>query len=142
MTLSVLDPRTGDLVTQLTMTDAGGCAEAVRRARAAAAHVGSSVTGRAIARMCAERGAKALLENGGNDALIVDSGGDVGWAAGQAAVGAFANAGQICVSVERVFVVETVAGPFFDALWPRPAGGPSGSGRWSTSGSVSTYTDM
>jgi acyl-CoA reductase-like NAD-dependent aldehyde dehydrogenase len=80
------------------------------------AHVGSSVTGRAIARTCAERGAKALLENGGNDALIVDSGVDVEWAAGQAALGAFANAGQICVSVERVFVVETLAGPFLDAL--------------------------
>ena len=37
------------------------------------AHVGSSATGREIARVCAERGAKALLENGGNDALIVDA---------------------------------------------------------------------
>lgn len=79
-------------------------------------HVGSSVTGRAIARMCAERGAKALLENGGNDALIVDAGVDVGWAAEQTAQGAFANAGQICVSVERVFVVESVADAFLDAV--------------------------
>lgn len=46
------------------------------------AHVGSSVTGRAIARSCAERGAKALLENGGNDALIVDGDVDPVWAAG------------------------------------------------------------
>ena len=36
------------------------------------AHVGSSAAGRSIAKACAERGAKALLENGGNDALIVD----------------------------------------------------------------------
>ncbi|MGE2688931.1 aldehyde dehydrogenase family protein [Mycolicibacterium pulveris] len=80
------------------------------------AHVGSSVTGRAIARSCAERGAKAVLENGGNDALIVDAGVDPRWAAEQAALGAFANAGQICVSVERVYVVESIAEAFLDEL--------------------------
>ncbi|MCZ8380621.1 aldehyde dehydrogenase family protein [Mycobacterium sp. CPCC 205372] len=80
------------------------------------AHVGSSVTGRAIARACAERGAKAILENGGNDALLVDDGVDPRWAAEQAAQGAFANAGQICVSVERIFVTESVAQQFLDAL--------------------------
>jgi succinate-semialdehyde dehydrogenase / glutarate-semialdehyde dehydrogenase len=80
------------------------------------AHVGSSATGREIAQECARRGAKALLENGGNDALIVDSGFEPRWAAAQAALGAFANAGQICVSVERIFVVESVADAFVDAL--------------------------
>ncbi|OBB89954.1 succinate-semialdehyde dehydrogenase [Mycobacterium sp. 852002-30065_SCH5024008] len=82
------------------------------------AHVGSSATGREIARACAERGAKALLENGGNDALIVDADADVdpAWAAGQAALGAFANAGQICVSVERVYVVQSIADAFLNAL--------------------------
>jgi acyl-CoA reductase-like NAD-dependent aldehyde dehydrogenase len=80
------------------------------------AHVGSSATGREIARACAERGAKALLENGGNDALIVDADVDPRWAASQAALGAFANAGQICVSVERVYVVQPIAEPFVDAL--------------------------
>ncbi|BBZ76030.1 aldehyde dehydrogenase [Mycolicibacterium anyangense] len=80
------------------------------------AHVGSSGTGRAIARMCAERGATALLENGGNDALIVDADVDTGWAAGQAALGAFANAGQICVSVERIFVVAPAADRFLAEL--------------------------
>lgn len=80
------------------------------------AHVGSSATGRAIARACAERGAKTVLENGGNDALIVDAGVDPRWAAEQTALGAFANAGQICVSVERVFVVESLAGAFLDEL--------------------------
>ncbi|HTX97840.1 MAG TPA: aldehyde dehydrogenase family protein [Mycobacterium sp.] len=50
------------------------------------AHIGSSATGREIARACAERGAKAVLENGGNDALIVDADVDPGWAAGQIAL--------------------------------------------------------
>ena len=80
------------------------------------AHVGSSATGRGIARACAERGAKALLENGGNDALIVDAGVEPRWAAAQAALGAFANAGQICVSVERIYVVESAAEAFVDSL--------------------------
>ncbi len=80
------------------------------------AHVGSSATGRAIAQACAERGAKALLENGGNDALIVDDNVDPGWAASQTALGAFANAGQICVSVERVYVPQSIAEVFVGAL--------------------------
>ncbi|MEE6179758.1 aldehyde dehydrogenase family protein [Mycobacterium sp. 050134] len=80
------------------------------------AHVGGSAAGRQIARACAERGAKALLENGGNDALIVDDNVDPGWAASQAALGAFANAGQICVSVERIYVVQSIADVFLDAL--------------------------
>jgi acyl-CoA reductase-like NAD-dependent aldehyde dehydrogenase len=80
------------------------------------AHVGGSDTGRRIAETCARTGAVALLENGGNDPLIVDAGVDPRWAAGQAALGAFANAGQICVSVERVYVVRSVADAFVDAL--------------------------
>jgi acyl-CoA reductase-like NAD-dependent aldehyde dehydrogenase len=38
------------------------------------------------------------------------------WAAEQAATGSFANAGQICTSVERIYVHESVAEPFLDAL--------------------------
>ncbi|MGV0836379.1 aldehyde dehydrogenase family protein [Mycolicibacterium thermoresistibile] len=80
------------------------------------AHVGSSATGREIALACAGRGAKAVLENGGNDAAIVDAGVAPRWAAEQVALGAFANAGQICVSVERIYVVESMAAEFLDAL--------------------------
>lgn len=80
------------------------------------AHVGSTAAGRAIAQSAAATGAKVLLENGGNDALVVDSGVDPVWAAGQAALGAFANSGQICVSVERIFVHRDIAEPFLTAL--------------------------
>ncbi|HEX8854202.1 MAG TPA: aldehyde dehydrogenase family protein [Thermoleophilaceae bacterium] len=79
-------------------------------------HTGSVETGREIARVCAEQMKKALLELGGNDPLIVDDGVDPDWAAEQAASGAFANAGQICTSVERIYVHEAVAEPFIDAL--------------------------
>jgi succinate-semialdehyde dehydrogenase / glutarate-semialdehyde dehydrogenase len=80
------------------------------------AHVGSTAAGRAIAATCARTGAHAVLENGGNDPLVVDAGVDPAWAAEQAALGAFANAGQICVSVERVYAHEAVAAEFLDAL--------------------------
>ncbi len=79
-------------------------------------HVGSSVTGASIRRATAETGAHAVLEGGGKDACLVDEGVDPVWAAEQVALGAFANAGQICVSVERVYVHEAVAEPFLEAL--------------------------
>lgn len=93
------------------------------------AHVGSSATGRAIAAACARTGAKALLENGGSDPLIVDAGVDPVWAAGQAAIGAFANAGQICVAVERIYVHRDVAEDFADALVDRAQALRVGPGR-------------
>ena len=79
-------------------------------------HTGSVETGREVMQACAARLGKALLELGGKDALIVDAGVDPEWAAGQAATGAFANAGQICTSVERIYVHREVAEPFIDAL--------------------------
>ncbi len=79
-------------------------------------HVGSVATGRAVASACAARGAKALLELGGKDPMIVDAGVDPAWAAEQAAVGCFANAGQICTSIERLYVHRDVAEEFVDEL--------------------------
>ncbi|MFI7649877.1 aldehyde dehydrogenase family protein [Micromonospora sp. NPDC049460] len=73
------------------------------------AHVGSTATGRAIAAAAARTGAKVVLENGGSDPLVVDGDVDPVWAAGQAATGAFANAGQICVAVERIYAHRDVA---------------------------------
>ena len=80
------------------------------------AHVGSTATGRRIAEACARTGAHVLLENGGNDPLVVDEDVDPEWAAAQAALGAFANAGQICVAVERIYVPAPVVDPFLAAL--------------------------
>ncbi|WP_091302259.1 aldehyde dehydrogenase family protein [Micromonospora halophytica] len=93
------------------------------------AHVGSTATGRAIAAACARTGAKALLENGGSDPLIVDAGVDPVWAATQAAIGAFANAGQICVAVERIYAHRDVAEDFVDALVERARALRVGPGR-------------
>lgn len=86
------------------------------------AHVGGTATGRAVLAATLRNGAHAVLENGGNDALVVDGDVDPEWAAGQAALGSFANAGQICTSVERILVHEAVAAPFVDALVRRAKG--------------------
>lgn len=80
------------------------------------AHVGSTATGRRIARSAVLTGAKVLLENGGKDALLVDGDVDPQWAAEQAALGAFSNAGQLCVAIERIYVHERVAEPFLAHL--------------------------
>jgi acyl-CoA reductase-like NAD-dependent aldehyde dehydrogenase len=82
-------------------------------------HTGSIATGREVAEVCARRGAKALLELGGKDPLVVDAGVDPAWAAEQAAAGAFANAGQVCTSIERIYLHRDVADAFVDALAAR-----------------------
>lgn len=80
------------------------------------AHVGSTAAGRRIAAAALETGAHVIRENGGNDALLVDAGVDPVWAAQQAALGSFANCGQICTSVERIYVHRDLAEPFLAAL--------------------------
>jgi succinate-semialdehyde dehydrogenase/glutarate-semialdehyde dehydrogenase len=82
-------------------------------------HTGSVSTGREIAKTCASTLRKALLELGGKDPLVVDEGVDPAWAAEQAASGAFVNAGQMCTSLERIYVHESVADPFIEALVQR-----------------------
>ena len=89
-------------------------------------HVGSAVTGASIRLATASTGAHAVLEGGGKDACVVDAGVDPAWAAGQVAAGAFANAGQICVSIERVYVVADVAPAFLAALVEQAGAFPIG----------------
>lgn len=76
------------------------------------AHVGSTATGQQLAEYAARTGAYLIRENGGNDPLIVDAGVDPVWAAAQAALGSFANCGQICTSVERIYVHREIAEDF------------------------------
>jgi acyl-CoA reductase-like NAD-dependent aldehyde dehydrogenase len=80
------------------------------------AHVGSTATGDRLAEAALRTRAHVIRENGGNDALVVDADVDLVWAADQAALGAFANTGQICTSVERVYVHRDAADDFTAAL--------------------------
>jgi glyceraldehyde-3-phosphate dehydrogenase (NADP+) len=59
---------------------------------------------------------KVVLELGGNAGVIVDEDSDLSFAAQRVRVGAFAYAGQVCISVQRVFIHEAVYDAFVDAL--------------------------
>ena len=80
---------------------------------------GSVETGRGILEVAGRQLKKAVVELGGKDPMIVDKGVDPAWAAGEAATGSFANTGQICTSVERIYVHEAVAGEFLRELTAR-----------------------
>ncbi|MGZ6296928.1 MAG: aldehyde dehydrogenase family protein [Candidatus Limnocylindrales bacterium] len=51
---------------------------------------------------------RVVLELGGNAGVIVDQGADLAWAVKRILVGAFAYSGQVCISVQRMFVHEAV----------------------------------
>lgn len=78
--------------------------------------VGSEPTGRRLGALCGEGLKKAVLELGGKDALIVDDTVDVAAAARFAADAAFANAGQICTSTERLYVARRIFPEFVARL--------------------------
>ena len=59
---------------------------------------------------------KVVLELGGNAGVIVDRTADLDWAVKRILVGAFAYAGQVCISVQRMFVHEDVWDEFMDAV--------------------------
>jgi benzaldehyde dehydrogenase (NAD) len=73
---------------------------------------GSTNVGRIIAKRAAEHLKPCLLELGGKAPLIVLEDADLEEAVKAAAFGAFMNQGQICMSTERIIVVEAVADAF------------------------------
>jgi len=73
---------------------------------------GSVNTGRRIAVAAAQRLIPCSLELGGKDAMIVCADADIDRAADGAVWGAFALTGQVCISVERVYVEEPVYDEF------------------------------
>lgn len=77
---------------------------------------GSTATGRKIAEKAGRRLVGASLELGGKNALIVLDDVDPEQAAANAAHACFAAMGQLCVSIERIYVDRKVAGPFTKAL--------------------------
>jgi succinate-semialdehyde dehydrogenase / glutarate-semialdehyde dehydrogenase len=77
---------------------------------------GSTATGRTVAERAARRLVGASLELGGKNPLIVREDADVTAAATGTAVAAFANTGQMCIHIERVYVHEKVHDAFRDEL--------------------------
>jgi acyl-CoA reductase-like NAD-dependent aldehyde dehydrogenase len=77
---------------------------------------GSSATGAKVMERAARRLTPVSLELGGTDPMIVLEDADVDHAAHAAVWGAMFNAGQTCVSVERVYVLEQIYDKFVDAV--------------------------
>ncbi|MFL5761782.1 MAG: aldehyde dehydrogenase family protein [Thermomicrobiales bacterium] len=59
---------------------------------------------------------RVVLELGGNAGVVIDDDSDIEFAAQRVKTGAFAYAGQVCISVQRVFIHETVYDEFKDRL--------------------------
>src|SRR3989442_3478673 len=73
---------------------------------------GSVATGRKVAARCGQLLKPVTLELGGKDPMIVLRDADLERAANAAVYGGLVNAGQVCISVERVYVEEAVYEPF------------------------------
>ena len=73
---------------------------------------GSVATGRRVAEACAARLIPSVLELGGKDAMLVLADADLDVAASGAVWGGFTNCGQVCLSVERIYVEEAVSEEF------------------------------
>jgi len=77
---------------------------------------GSCATGAKVMERAARRLTPVSLELGGKDPMIVLDDADIDLAAHAAVWGAMFNAGQTCVSVERVYVLESVYDQFVAAV--------------------------
>ncbi|MDX1522717.1 MAG: aldehyde dehydrogenase family protein [Anaerolineae bacterium] len=75
---------------------------------------GSTAVGREIAKKAGYLLKRVCIEAGGKDALVVLDDADIGKAVNAATFGSFMHQGQICMSVERVVVDESIADEFVD----------------------------
>jgi glyceraldehyde-3-phosphate dehydrogenase (NADP+) len=83
--------------------------------------------------MKAEAGKKkTVLELGGNAGAIVDETADLDWAVSRLVFGSFAYAGQVCISVQRIYVVASIfdefAARFVDKVRGLQVGSPLDTG--------------
>ncbi|MCT2592321.1 succinate-semialdehyde dehydrogenase (NADP(+)) [Streptomyces sp. N2-109] len=80
---------------------------------------GSTRTGREVAQKAAARLVGCSLELGGKNAMLVLPDADLDKAAAGAVRGAFSSAGQLCISIERLYVHESVADAFLERFTAR-----------------------
>lgn len=80
---------------------------------------GSTATGRRVAAGCAERLIGCSLELGGKNPMLVLRDADVERTAEGAVRASFSNAGQLCVSAERLFVADQVYDRFVERFVAR-----------------------
>jgi aldehyde dehydrogenase (NAD+) len=103
-------------LSQVVLTDAAGAAPLVDDRRVAVVSAtGSTRMGRAIAPRVAERFGRAILELGGNNAMIVAPSADLELALRAIVFAAVGTAGQRCTTLRRLIVHESIR----DTLVPR-----------------------
>jgi acyl-CoA reductase-like NAD-dependent aldehyde dehydrogenase len=83
---------------------------------------GSTATGRKVAVACAERLIPYSLELGGKDPAVVLADADIERAANGIAWGGMNNSGQVCVSIERVYVEAPIYDEFVAKLTEKVGG--------------------
>ena len=112
------------------ITGAGGTGDALARSGVdKIAFTGSSATARKVMAACAQNLTPLIAECGGKDALLVGADANLDEAVDAAAWGAVSNAGQTCVGVERVYVVDEVYHTFLEKLAERLNGIRAGEDR-------------
>jgi acyl-CoA reductase-like NAD-dependent aldehyde dehydrogenase len=99
------------------VTGAGATGAALAKAAVdKIAFTGSAGTGKRVMMAAAERLTPVLLELGGKDPMIVTEDADLDKAAEACVYGGLTNAGQACISVERVYVADAVHDKFVDKV--------------------------
>lgn len=77
---------------------------------------GSVSTGKKVMAAASDRLTPVILELGGKDPMIVLSDADLDFATSAALWGGFANSGQVCASIERIIVHESIHDKFVSKL--------------------------
>ncbi len=77
---------------------------------------GSTKVGRMVAASCGERLIGSTLELGGKNAMIIRADADIEKAAEIATRACFGNTGQLCISIERLYVHESIEQAFLEAF--------------------------
>ncbi|NMM25627.1 MAG: succinate-semialdehyde dehydrogenase (NADP(+)) [Phycicoccus sp.] len=77
---------------------------------------GSTATGRSVAEKAGRRLVGASLELGGKNAMYVAEDANIGKAVDGAVRACFSSAGQLCISIERLYLHQEIADEFLDAL--------------------------
>lgn len=103
---------------------------------------GSVATGRKVGEICGRRLVPCTLELGGKDPMVVCADADLERAANGAVFGAFTNSGQVCISTERVYVVDEVADEFTKKVVEKTARLRQGAGGEIDVGAMITPTQL
>lgn len=101
---------------QVVIGDGGETGPAVTSRVDAVSFTGSTKTGIGVAKLAAERLTPTSLELGGKNGMIITAGADITAAAQAAVRGCFSSAGQLCVSIERIYIERSAYSAFRTAF--------------------------